>query len=89
MELVILVATLESLEKEDCKPLPVFRVWVDEEVLEFFAQKPIGWSFDDWIKEKLERKGINFPKDVVLLSEHPIWVLNRGFDVSLLPWVAL
>jgi len=61
---------------EDCQVLPVFRVVVPSDVLDFFS-KVVGWTFDDWVKEKLNKKGIVLPAEWWL--EHPIFTLRR-FD---------
>jgi hypothetical protein len=66
---------------EDCPPLPVFRVLVPSDVLDFFARRPVGWKFDEWVREKLASRGISLPEgEESWWLEHPIFTLRRGLD---------
>ena len=78
---------------EDCQALPVLRVHVPSEILDFFARRPVGWTFDDWVREKLAKRGITLPEgEERWWLEHPIFTLRRGLDgasLSSLPLVVL
>jgi hypothetical protein len=67
---------------ENCPSVPVLYLYVPKNIIDFFAQNPIGESFEDWIKEKLERKGIHIPKD--FLVEHPVAVYRKGYKRDVL-----
>ncbi len=78
---------------EDCQALPVLRVHVPSDVLDFFARSPVGWTFHDWVREKLAKRGIILPEgEETWWLEHPIFTLRRGLDrasLSALPLVVL
>ncbi len=63
---------------EDGPALPVLRVIVNSDVLDFFARRPVGWTFEDWVKEELAKRGIILPEGKgTWWLEHPIFTLRR------------
>jgi hypothetical protein len=68
---------------ENSEALPVLRVLIHEEVLNFYSKEIIrGWNFNEWLKEKLAKHGITLPAQYFWL-EHPVFALKR-IDRSLL-----
>ncbi len=67
---------------EDCPSVPVLYLYVPSEVLDFFARRPVGWTFEDWVREKLEVRGIRIPKEFFV--EHPIFAYRKGFSRDVL-----
>jgi hypothetical protein len=77
---------------DDCPVLPVFRVLVPSEILDFYAQGVAGETFDDWVRERLAKRGISLPEgEESWWLEHPIFTLRRLDRNSLiaLPLVVL
>jgi hypothetical protein len=58
--------------------MPVLYVVVHFEVVDFFSKGVVGWTFKEWIKEKLNKKGIVLPESAEWWLEHPIFTLRRG-----------
>ena len=73
---------------EDCPSVPVLYLHVKSEVVEFFRSRPMDWTFEEWIREKLENMGIRIKECFV---EHPVFTIQRyGRDVLIaLPEVFL
>jgi len=67
---------------EDCPSVPVLYLYVPKHIIDFFAQGVVGDSLEDWIKRKLEKKGIRIPKE--FLVEHPVVVYRKGYSRDVL-----
>ncbi len=67
---------------EDGSSVPVLYLYVPSEVVDFFARRPVGWTFEDWVREKLSKLGIRIPKEFFV--EHPIFAYRKGFSRDVL-----
>ena len=67
---------------EDCPAVPVLYLCVKSEVFEFFSRRPEGWTFEEWVRDKLENMGIRIPKEFFV--EHPAFASQKGFGREVL-----
>lgn len=66
---------------EDCPALPVLYISIPSHVVDFFANVK-GWTLEDWVREKLAKRGIHIPKDFFI--EHPVFAYRKGFSRDVL-----
>jgi hypothetical protein len=73
----------------ECEGVPFLRLRVPSEVLEFFASGVKGWTFEQWVFEKLEEKGIFLPDRYHYFINTLAVAILRKDNINPLPLVVL
>ena len=69
---------------ENCPSVPVLYLYVPSDVVKFFSRRPVGWTFEEWVREKLEKLGIRIPESVEIFVQHPALTrLHRDVLIAL------